>query len=512
MHQTNKKTLLNRKWYVQGLNASPAVIHAAEVSGIKYMHRNFDFGYTNFIHIFKDGYDEIHYDMADLEKLAQEVISSYYKNKKHLSKLLALWKKDSKNFYAYLKIILENQNYISDFSNRELIAEYKKISQFFYQIFATSHLIEPIALTTDIKLRDQIKNQIPEQSQKIFNHYFFILIQQTFSSYLNEYNRALKNLITLTRERKTLHALFKNADAEKIKSHLLSDSKIKNLFNQHMEKYFWINSTLQEGINYTWDDLIMVIQRIIKKEDTIIAYDKKFFYKNLEAKNKLIKKLNLSDETIRLIRLLDFTAKWQDDRKREMIVGAWMLDKFVREIADRFGLEKENLHYFLPEELSVKKLRDKDSLEEARARQKLSVYLFYKNEKQILTGNEAKKFIKLLKGKDQKTDQCLNGIAAAMGKVIGKAKICLTMKDINNFKEGEILVTSMTRPEFVPAMKKALAIVTDEGGLTCHAAIISRELKKPCLIATKFATKILKNGDMVEVNANHGWVKILEKN
>jgi pyruvate,water dikinase len=65
----------------------------------------------------------------------------------------------------------------------------------------------------------------------------------------------------------------------------------------------------------------------------------------------------------------------------------------------------------------------------------------------------------------------------------------------------------MTMPDFAPAMKKAAAIVTDEGGLTCHAAIISRELGKPCVVGTKFATRLLKDGDMIEVNANHGIVK-----
>ena len=65
----------------------------------------------------------------------------------------------------------------------------------------------------------------------------------------------------------------------------------------------------------------------------------------------------------------------------------------------------------------------------------------------------------------------------------------------------------MTRPELVPAMKKAAAIVTDEGGLTSHAAIVSRELGIPCVVGTKISTKIFKDGDLVEVNANHGSVR-----
>ena len=66
----------------------------------------------------------------------------------------------------------------------------------------------------------------------------------------------------------------------------------------------------------------------------------------------------------------------------------------------------------------------------------------------------------------------------------------------------------MTRPEFAPAMKNAVAVITDEGGITCHAAIVSRELKVPCVIGTKIATKILHDGDEVEVKADHGLVRI----
>ncbi len=82
-------------------------------------------------------------------------------------------------------------------------------------------------------------------------------------------------------------------------------------------------------------------------------------------------------------------------------------------------------------------------------------------------------------------------------------------KEIFTMKQGQILVTGMTRPHLMHAIKKASAIVTDEGGVTCHAAIVARELKKPCVIGTKHATKVFKDGDKVEVNAHQGIVKKL---
>ena len=80
---------------------------------------------------------------------------------------------------------------------------------------------------------------------------------------------------------------------------------------------------------------------------------------------------------------------------------------------------------------------------------------------------------------------------------------------MSKMKPGDILVSKATNPNVVPAMKIAGAIITDEGGITCHAAIISRELKIPCVIGTKIATQVLKDGDKVEVDANNGIIKKL---
>ncbi len=74
-------------------------------------------------------------------------------------------------------------------------------------------------------------------------------------------------------------------------------------------------------------------------------------------------------------------------------------------------------------------------------------------------------------------------------------------------RKGEIIVANMTHPDYIPAIRKARAIVTDEGGVVCHAAIISRELKIPCIIGTGEATKVFKDGDRVEVDALRGVVK-----
>lgn len=76
-------------------------------------------------------------------------------------------------------------------------------------------------------------------------------------------------------------------------------------------------------------------------------------------------------------------------------------------------------------------------------------------------------------------------------------------------QRGDVLVASMTKPEFVPALKKVVAIVTDEGGITSHAAIVAREFGISAVIGTKVATQLLKDGMLVEVRVNHGFVRII---
>ena len=108
------------------------------------------------------------------------------------------------------------------------------------------------------------------------------------------------------------------------------------------------------------------------------------------------------------------------------------------------------------------------------------------------------------------TDETIKGTIAFKGKARGVVKIVNSVNELSKVKVGDILVTPMTFPSFIVAMKKAIAFVTNEGGITCHAAIVAREMKKPCIIGTKIATKVLKDGMTVEVDANTGIVRIVK--
>ena len=119
---------------------------------------------------------------------------------------------------------------------------------------------------------------------------------------------------------------------------------------------------------------------------------------------------------------------------------------------------------------------------------------------------DAKKETKELKGAVANP-----GKARAMARILFSNNIESTKKIRREFKKGQLLVTQMTQPNIFDIAKKAGAIITDEGGLLSHAAIISRELKIPCIVGTKVATEVLHDGDFVEVDANNGVVKIIKR-
>ncbi len=104
----------------------------------------------------------------------------------------------------------------------------------------------------------------------------------------------------------------------------------------------------------------------------------------------------------------------------------------------------------------------------------------------------------------------INGTTAYPGFVRGTARVILDTQKKNKFNKGDILVTEMTRPEYLSLVEKSAAFITDAGGMLCHAAITARELQKPCIVGLEVATKVLQNGDMVEVDADHGIIRIIK--
>lgn len=148
-------------------------------------------------------------------------------------------------------------------------------------------------------------------------------------------------------------------------------------------------------------------------------------------------------------------------------------------------------------------------------KERLSGYILWDDT--ILTGKNFRDFCieqGLTNPEDElalKNKGWVQGQTAYPGQVSGRVVIVREKADISRLQEGDILVAVMTSVHHLPAMKKAAAIITDEGGVTCHAAIVARELKKPCLTGCKTATKVFKDGDLVKVDTSAGKAEIKEK-
>jgi len=183
---------------------------------------------------------------------------------------------------------------------------------------------------------------------------------------------------------------------------------------------------------------------------------------------------------------------------------------FYLEIIDRLKLEEADDFWLLSKKEIVGGLLGKNNPKKIVRERKLKGATIKQvgNAIKVWTGVKKEDWHEVEIGENE----VLKGFAAYKGRIMGKVKIIFDpRKERGKFEEGNVLVTSMTTPDFVPLIKKAAAIVTDEGGLLCHAAIVARELKTPCLIGTKTASKTLKDGDLVEVDANSGKVTVIKK-
>lgn len=182
-------------------------------------------------------------------------------------------------------------------------------------------------------------------------------------------------------------------------------------------------------------------------------------------------------------------------------------------IGRKFGLTYQDVISLTHKELELllKKNFVPVDLKNLKKRDKKFGIVFIDNHLTVLLNKELKQELEKHEVKTDKVIDKIIGIPASKGFAKGPAKILTEVEHAKKIKPGDILIAHETTPDYIEVMSKAAAFVTDIGGLTCHAAIMAREMNKPCIINTKNATKIIKDNDLVEVDANKGIVKILKR-
>jgi phosphohistidine swiveling domain-containing protein len=215
-----------------------------------------------------------------------------------------------------------------------------------------------------------------------------------------------------------------------------------------------------------------------------------------------------SADASRLLEVLRVTATIQDVRKAYSLMWVSGAHRLLAEYTRRKGLELSDLVFGFWDEIWSEDI----SPSELAGRKDLFVAFFGREDRRVIHGDQASlmqaDLDEYVIGVADGTKE-VRGTPASGGKIRGRVCVVTNISHFNKIKPGDILVSVMTRPEYLPLMKLASAFVTDEGGLTCHAAIVAREMGKPCIIGTKNASRALKDGDIVEVDADQGIVTLI---
>ena len=494
----NIKLLKGKQWYNQRFDGCLNFIWMISEAEIKAEARKMPGGnFTSHICIFKNHRVDWYIDDIDIKRVTNLFLSKAKTENNFSRKLIKKWEEDNRDFFGSLARL--DKIDLARISDNKLAKLFKDFTNIYDRTITSSSLIDGFALGSDEIVQAEInklldKRKIDQGRGEIFS----TLTAPIHQSFINEAGIALLRLAQKFKSYKNLSVALKQPINQK-------------LLNKHVQNYFWIKNNYYDNYVLTVDNFLEEIRSLlaskidIKEELRRVANTPA---RNKKAKQRLIKKLRPSLYLRNLLTISEDFTYWQDERKKRTFLFTNYASLLLEEIGKRYSYSLSEMKYLARAEvlelLSGRKFKNQELKRRAEI-----MFIYQKgNYFEILSGSQALSIIKnLLENKDHSDIQDFRGLTASTGKVRGRAKIVTSVKDIDKVKLGDILVAVMTRPDYIMGIKKAAAIVTDEGGITCHAAIISRELGIPCIIGTKIGTKILKDGDLIEVNANHGWVR-----
>ncbi|MBU0470982.1 MAG: hypothetical protein KKF65_00010 [Nanoarchaeota archaeon] len=288
----------------------------------------------------------------------------------------------------------------------------------------------------------------------------------------------------------------------------LPDDLLKKIVS-HTKEFGWINS--RGGYSNPWSER-NIFERALSVMDD--AEEKILEFKNNNSFHRkklrsLCKELKLDNSMMSLVEIAQELVYFRTYRTDYLAKIFFNIKPLLDAIANLRGLSyKELLH------LRIKELEDNILVSKSDIKKRTDNFLVLNIKPHELIYSFDSVEIEYLRTKfcdHFSTSSEIIGKTVFKGKVVGRAKIVCHESDLKKVCVGDILVSPMTAPNFIVAMENAAAFVTDEGGFTCHVAIIAREMKKPCIVGTRNATKLLKDDDLIEVDANIGVVNIIER-
>lgn len=304
--------------------------------------------------------------------------------------------------------------------------------------------------------------------------------------------------------------------AKQVKQRKLSKkslpSNIVIQFERHCDKYRYMGYNWEGPAftdDYFWKRLKEMIEDSIspKQKITRTLNEKK---QSQKIYKQLVRALKVDHKHQKLLDVTRGFIYSKDYRKMSLVRSYYEVEVLLKEIAKRLNLNLSETRSCLLDEIDLIFKGKLDRPKDLPKRMKGCLFVIIDGDLpgKIFIKQDFEKMKKLLLKKKNLTEvNYFHGQTACLGKARGTVKIINSVDDLKKMRKGDIMVSQMTNPNLVPAMKRAAAVITDSGGVTCHAAIVSRELKIPCIIGTKIATKVLKDGDKVVVDANQGEVR-----
>ena len=420
-----------------------------------------------------------------IKNLSSEFFTKYWKNPFILKERIRQYKKENKKLEILYKKL--SYKYIKNNSEKIVLKEMKKIVYHFSR--ANAILCFSIIFDKPFCF-DLLKNLKVNISEQRLNELWDKAIIPNFNSF----------------ERKQKQKLFRRYLIEK-NIDLLTEE-----FQYFFTGYYNI-LPFKEAKKKTIKEL-----KNLSKEKT--QENLKIYGKELKSKKENYNKwfLTLSPDEKKLVNYVQNVMELRDDRKEPIAMGLTAMYRVAQSIFNKAGIpERYILYSCYPEISNGSKHLQKQKSNILKRKEGVAVLIGDNGSSlfELDPSEENNRIMLDFYKKQEKVQQKvlkINGNIAYPGKIKGVVKIITNLAvHSKKFRSGDILVTGMTRPEFIHLMKRASAVITDEGGITSHAAIVSREMKIPCIIGTKIATHILKDGDLIEVDANNGIIKILER-
>ncbi len=284
---------------------------------------------------------------------------------------------------------------------------------------------------------------------------------------------------------------------------------VKQRIRHHRDTYYYTKHLWVSG-EYTIHDYVDQLQDVLAMGEAprdILAKQKKEQEKMATRRQALMEEIGVDIHWRRVLDAYGDFMVTKIYRRYAQLLAVHHMSAILKEIAKRKFLTEKQVRFATVEDIKQMLLHDQYDEAELLTRTQECIYYAQRDFEHVYTGAEMEEIKKTLEQEiDTDVDE-LTGEIGCLGYAKGEVKIIIRAEDMAKMNEGDILVSIATDPDIVPAMKKAAGIVTEQGGVTSHAAIVSRELGIPCVIGTKIATKVLQDGDLVEVDAKNGVVK-----